>query len=261
MVREPSIFNMKAIDDVVRHVGDFIYQHCDKANVEIEAKFGIFIDKYTQQRFSLPACTETILTYEMERNTRFESNMPLEQHRHFNKMFNDLVSKSNASDHKGERIRYKHTRETDRFYAIQGTRNKWRVTTDQQTGAIVPNGIVEKVRVADLNVFSPKSPLDYRISINIEIPREKPTSEPVYERNKDRLSYKHGGFTFDLTQVKGAKDREPDVRHELELEVIDPTELAREKTKLERKEPSQYQAIIETMMNNIRLLSRKALKL
>lgn len=35
MVREPSIFNMKAIDDVVRYVGDFIYQHCDKANVEV----------------------------------------------------------------------------------------------------------------------------------------------------------------------------------------------------------------------------------
>lgn len=180
----------------------------------------------------------------------------------------------------GERIRYKHTRETDRFYAIQGTRNKWRVTTDQQTGAIVPNGIVEKVRVADLNIYSPRSPLDYRISINLEIPRKalslrvcyllmshgmcagtKPTSEPVYERNKDRLSYNHGGFTFDLTQVKGAKDREPDVRHELELEIMDPSELAREKSKLERKEPSQYQAIIETMMNNIRLLSRQALKM
>jgi hypothetical protein len=69
---------------------------------------------------------------------------------------------------------------------------------------VVPNGIIEKIRVADLNIHSPNQPLDYRISVNIEKPREKPNSAPVYERNKDRISYKHGGIAFDLTQVKGS---------------------------------------------------------
>lgn len=66
------------------------------------------------------------------------------------------------------------------------------------------NGIIEKIRVADLNIHSPNQPLDYRISINLEQPREKTTGSPMFERNKDRISYQHGGIQFDLTQVKGS---------------------------------------------------------
>lgn len=101
-------------------------------------------------------------------------------------------------------MKYKHTKETDRFFEIPATRSKVRVTVDQGTGKIVPNGIIEKIRVADLNIHSPNQPLDYRISINIEKPREKPNSPSVFERNKDRISYQHGGIAFDLTQVKGS---------------------------------------------------------
>lgn len=45
------------------------------------------------------------------------------------------------------------------------------MTVDQQ-GQIVPNGIIEKERVADLNVHAPNQPLDFRISINVEHPRK-----------------------------------------------------------------------------------------
>jgi polynucleotide 5'-triphosphatase len=125
----------------------------------------------------------------------------------------------------------------------------------------VPNGIIEKIRVADLNIHAPNQSLDYRISINIETPRTKPTSNPTYERNKDRISYQHGGIAFDLTQVKGAAGKEAELRHELELEFADASTLAKEKLKQDRKEYSQYTSMIEVFMNNIRLLSRNALKL
>lgn len=117
------------------------------------------------------------------------------------------------------------------------------------------------MRVADLNIHAPNQALDFRISINRELPRTKPNSSPVFERNKDRISYQHGGIAFDLTQVKGAADKDPDVRHELELEFADASVLAGERSKHERKEPSQYTQMIEVFMNNIRLLSRYALKL
>lgn len=74
-------------------------------------------------------------------------------------------------------------------------------------------------------------PLDFRISINAEIPSKKvlnnnnnyhhhlyilmhtfflktepkPNGDYTYERQKDRLSYQHGGLNFDLTQVKTIK--------------------------------------------------------
>lgn len=112
-----------------------------------------------------------------------------------------------------------------------------------------------------MNIHAPNQSLDYRISINIENPRTKPTSNPVFERNKDRISYQHGGIAFDLTQVKGAASKESDLRHELELEFADASALAKEKVKYDRKEQSQYTPMIEVFMNNIRLLSRSALKL
>ncbi|EIE78235.1 mRNA capping enzyme, beta chain [Rhizopus delemar RA 99-880] len=73
-----------------------------------------------------------------------------------------MVTKTRAKDYKGERIQYKHTNEIDRFYAIPNSNSKWR---------IVPNGIIEKERIADLNIHSPNQPLDFRISVNVEHPR------------------------------------------------------------------------------------------
>lgn len=125
---------------------------------------------------------------------------------------------------------------------------------------MVPNGIIEKKRLADINIHSPNQPLDYRISINIESPRPKPTGDYAFERNKDRISYQHGGIAFDLTQVKGEGNKEQDLRHELELEIADCKLLSKEKMKYDRKEPSQYMQTIEAFMNNVRILSRSALK-
>ncbi|RCH80349.1 mRNA-capping enzyme subunit beta, partial [Rhizopus stolonifer] len=222
----------------------------------IEAKLGVLIDKQTNERIAIEALSETIIDPRHARYYRFESNMTLEQHRHFNNMLNDLVNKTQAREYKGERIKYKHTIETDRFYEMPNSRQKCRVTTDKE-GKIVPHGIIEKQRVADLNIHAPNQLLDYRISINIEKPQPKPTTSPSFERNKDRISYQHGNIAFDLTQVKG-----PDTptRHELELEFADASLLAQEKLKYDRKENSQYTQMIEIFMNNIRLLSRSALK-
>ncbi|KAF1798186.1 mRNA triphosphatase CET1 [Mucor lusitanicus] len=261
VAREPSIFGVKPVDDVTKYIADFIAEHCQLENVEIEAKLGVLIEKRTNQRISMGALSETIIHSDYMRQYRFESNMPLEQHRHFNKILNDMVNKTQAREYRGERIKYKHTIETDKFYEIPHSRQKLRVTTENATGKIVPNGIIEKVRVADLNIHAPNQALDFRISINRELPRTKPNSSPVFERNKDRISYQHGGIAFDLTQVKGAADKDPDVRHELELEFADASVLAGERSKHERKEPSQYTQMIEVFMNNIRLLSRYALKL
>ncbi|KAL9538324.1 hypothetical protein MBANPS3_011017 [Mucor bainieri] len=257
IAREPSIFGVKPVDDVTKYIADFIAEHCQLENVEIEAKLGVLIEKRTNQRINMGALSET----NYMRQYRFESNMPLEQHRHFNKILNDMVNKTQAREYRGERIKYKHTIETDKFYEIPHTRKKLRVTTESATGKIVPNGIIEKVRVADLNIHAPNQALDFRISINRELPRTKPNSDSVFERNKDRISYQHGGIAFDLTQVKGAADKDPDVRHELELEFADANLLATEKSKHDRKEPSQYTQMVEVFMNNIRLLSRYALKL
>ncbi|KAI8883168.1 mRNA triphosphatase CET1 [Backusella circina FSU 941] len=260
LAREPSIFNIKPADDIVKYLANFLGSHCKLENVEIEAKLGILIDKQTGKRMDIGAFTETIISRQDNRYYRFESNMSLEQHRHYNKMLNELVEKTNAPDYRGERIRYKHTNETDRFYEDSKTRKKCRVTVDQKTGQVVPNGIIEKTRVIDLNIHSPMQALDYRISVNLENPRPKPTTPATYERNKDRISYQHGGISFDLTQVKTAAGKEGELSHELELEFADVKALANEKDKYDNKQHSQYTQMIEVFVNNIRLLSRNTLR-
>lgn len=111
----------------------------------------MFIDKQTQDRVRMDCQTETgkndtnwskekdlvvsilVIPSHMTRMLRFESNMPLQQHKYYNQLLNDLVNKSQT---RGEKIRYRHTRETDRFHPIPGSREKCRVTIDQQTGQV-----------------------------------------------------------------------------------------------------------------------------
>ncbi|CAO3625417.1 unnamed protein product [Cunninghamella echinulata] len=255
--KEPSIFNVRPMDDITKIIHDFIWKYCQEEYVEIEAKLGIFIDKRTSERANMYVKTETVIPKDIIRNYRFESNMPLSQHKYYNNILNDLVNKSNQKDYKGEPIKYRHIYEKDQFHDV-GRGIKHRVTIDEKTNKIVPNGIIEKKRIDDLNIHSPMHPLDFRISINAEIPRPRPNNGYIYERKKDRLSYQHGGLNFDLTQVKTTTDREPDLRHELELEFIDAQQLATEKEKQERRESNAFTSSIERFVNNIRMLSKHA---
>ncbi|KAM3582389.1 mRNA-capping enzyme subunit beta [Umbelopsis sp. WA50703] len=179
--------------------------------------------------------------------------MSLNQHKQYNVMLNELVQKSPG----GERVKYKHTRERDRFYKLSNGR-KIRVTTDQQTGEIVPNGVLEKTRIADLNIYSPNQAFDYRISVSLESPASIPEGSHMFERNKDRLSYSQGNIQFDLTQVKSPDSiGQQDVTHELELEFIDANLLAAEKRKQAQGEASEFANMIEVFLDNARMLSKR----
>jgi hypothetical protein len=92
------------------------------------------------------------------------------------------------------------------------------VTKDERTGEVVE--CVRKIRLGDLNVYSPKRAADWRVSVNLEVPSEysraplgirnliylwfavpQPGGTPTHTRRKDRISYSHEEFSIDLTQV------------------------------------------------------------
>jgi len=75
---------------------------------------------------------------------------------------------------------------------------------------------IVKARIADLNLHFPEFPFDCRISINLEMDwdgevadlermqanKSQASHRPAPpNRNKDRLSYSHGQYQIDLTQV------------------------------------------------------------
>ncbi|KAG0257802.1 mRNA-capping enzyme subunit beta [Actinomortierella ambigua] len=251
-----AFFGTTVPDDVVRVVSEFLFEHCNKPNVEIEAKLGVLMDNRTGQRISLPVRNEVAIISGQPAWYRFSSDMTLPA------------------------TQYKHTRETDRFFK-DGIQGKVRVTVDQKTGQVVPNGIVKKDRVADLDIYSPRNPFDFRISVNIEAPAQMPTGTPQFERNKDRISYRHNHFKIDLTQVK-RMDTQPrpgmyqmqrpmggaagggmnpmDMTHELEIEFVHPEELIREREAWIRSGGQQRERFMDMVgwfVDNIRGLAAR----
>lgn len=124
-------------------------------------------------------------------------------------------------------VHYKHRREVDRFFELPpdlqsqlpgcmrsrlGSRSRnvrVRVTYDQKTREIL-NKII-KARVADIDLHMPSSPMDCRLSINLEMNWDGSAEDLEQlagnqgdrqpERSKDRLSYTQGHYQVDLTQV------------------------------------------------------------
>ncbi|KAF9373958.1 mRNA-capping enzyme subunit beta, partial [Podila verticillata] len=269
--RDHAFFGTDVLDDVVRAVGEFLFQHCHHPNVEIEAKLGILTDNNTGRRIELPVMSETVIMSQRPAWYRFVSDMTIDQHAHFNTLLNNRLGETRQKDFKGYQIQYKHTKEIDQFY--MGPQGKTRVTKDQATNAVIPGGIVKKDRIADLDVFSPRSPFDFRVSVNVEVPVPSPTGNPQFERHKDRISYRHHNFKIDLTQVKTANSpnntqrpnysqmarpaQQPDVTHELEIEFVHPEELVRERTiRLSGQgRPDRFWEIVGYFINNVRGLA------
>ena len=124
---------------------------------------------------------------------------------------------------------YVHTKECDSFYELspatelslpqsvkavynpRHSKAKVRLTHDQKTGNLLAKII--KIRLADMDVYSPHTAFDWRVSINLEMEwkgnmkdlnpvQDGPLSrQKSADRNKDRMTYKHLAYQIDLTQV------------------------------------------------------------
>jgi hypothetical protein len=195
-------------------------------------------------------------------------------------------------------VQYKHRREIDRFFDLPpdlqeripgcvrnrlGKRSKnvrVRVTYDQKTREIL--GRIIKARVADINIHMPLCPMDCRISINLEMDWDGSVEEleqvtaghaQQQDRNKDRLSYKHGNYQIDLTQVTHSspvpgvspplissclhRAQRTEKEHELEIELA-PAITIDQGRKAISGAPHRYQELVEGFVDNIRILARKA---
>lgn len=139
-----------------------------------------------------------------------------------NNFLNEQVKASLANDSSRIPISYAHKKERDTFYEVSAQelppvirqnlnprhKPKVRVTTDAKTGAVIAK--IVKCRVADIDVYSPRTPVDWRVSVNLEMEYDGDISHLTMadaskggrgERNKDRMSYRHLAYQIDLTQV------------------------------------------------------------
>ncbi|KAI0726249.1 mRNA triphosphatase CET1 [Fomitopsis betulina] len=260
-----SILGVEPLDEFIREVADFVHHTIMTRQeveglVEVEAKIGVLKDKASGQRIQLPVLVETILMPNSV-DSRFESNMSSMQHKHFNELLNGLKIAPPPTATSG--ISYTHLRLIDSFYQSPDSRDKIRVTRDEKTGKV--EQCVRKVRLGDLDIFSPKRAADWRISVNLEIPVPPPIGTASHTRRKDRLSYTHEEFNIDLTQVtsstsSGAK---PEVFHELEIEFARSDYLLSAAVKrgdpnVSELERGAFDELIRAFVNNARILTRNA---
>lgn len=235
---EATITGVKPYEEVSKAVADFLFVNVVNGSdiqeimsrgikFEIEAKLGTLIDKDTNHRVDRNVASECIL--ESSSRVAFRSSMTEVHHKAFNDFLNHVVIQADPrAPHGGNRVQvhYKHRRELDRFFELppdmqnripgcmrarlggRGRSIKVRVTHDQKTQEVI--GKIIKARVADIDIHMPTSPMDCRISINLEMDWDGSVEELEQlasqgdkqpDRAKDRLSYTQGHYQVDLTQV------------------------------------------------------------
>ncbi|EEA21916.1 mRNA-capping enzyme subunit beta [Talaromyces marneffei ATCC 18224] len=295
---EPSISGKIPYEEITKTVCDFLFKEVvcrpdlaagaagaaatgSGAMLEIEAKLGRIMDKDRQGRLRLPVMSECILQTENSGyRTAFESSMSLAQHQAMNNFLNEAVKASMPQAGLNRiPLSYAHKRERDTFYEVPPSelppliqnylnprhKPKVRVTTDQKTGEILAKII--KCRLADLDVYSPRTNVDWRISVNLEMNYDRDvhnfpiagggSQKPGGERIKDRMSYRHLAYQIDLTQVGTADSAiKKDFEHELEVE-ISAAEVRRQgELAREGNERNQYEELIKGFVDNVRFLAR-----
>ncbi|CAE6486126.1 unnamed protein product [Rhizoctonia solani] len=253
----PSIINSEPLDEVAQEICSWIEYYTQNLNpehVEIEAKLGIIIDKGSNSRLGGLSLTECVLPPELPIDTRFESNMPQQAHKHYNGLLNKLVAQAVPGQ---ARVKYSHTKLVDEFYGEGG--DKIRLTRDEKTGKVA--ACVRKKRIANLDVHSPKQNVDWRISINVEEPASNPTGNPAHTRRKDRISYTHQAFKIDLTQVTSSHNGpNQQLLHELEVEFVNAAELLRHRARRTQLGPgaNPFDDLVRVFVNNVRIMARNS---
>ncbi|KXN82860.1 mRNA-capping enzyme subunit beta [Leucoagaricus sp. SymC.cos] len=270
-----SILGVEPLDEFIKEIADFVHHMImvvspgyPPGKIEVEAKVGILKERTSERRLEMPVLVESILQPDAL-DIRFESNMSLQQHKHFNDRLNQLTSASQQSSHPASALKYTHQILVDSFFPLDpnsgsSDREKIRVTRDEKTGQVVE--CIHKIRLGDLNIFSPKQHADWRVSVNLEVPKQHPIGTVTHKRKKDRLSYSHEEFIIDLTQVASSTSAAApsQISHELEIEIarselLKLTAARRNDMNIPEHERSAFDELIRAFVNNARILVRNAI--
>lgn len=246
------------VDDRVRYVVNFILEHVNAPNVEIEAKLGTLIEKSHEVRAIelVPVLCETPIRHESNKDTRFQSDVGGEVFTRLNDRLNKRVE-ATADLHTG-RIHYLRTREMDVYWPGRVRETKVRRTAPDGSEQYETVRVQSKKRLGDLNVLCPNKIADIRYSASREEDCSIPSnSAPQMRRIKDRISYKYEYLSIDITcvEMQEKASTEPSTTFEVEVEIDSATDLYGEVLKYRHQdETSKLFDIAGSLVNTVRLL-------
>ncbi|CDO93252.1 unnamed protein product [Kluyveromyces dobzhanskii CBS 2104] len=270
---DESILAFIPEDDLTKSVQDWIYATLIAVDpelrqfVEVEMKYGVIIDPSTSNRVNPPVSSQCVFT---DLDSTMKPDVDERVFDEFNRYIKNLselnenMGKFNIIDSFASDLSYRVRTHTERPKFL-------RMTRDVNTGRIAQ--FIEKRKISQILLYSPKDSYDTKISISLELP--VPDSDPPEKyqhhtptgnRIKKRTSYIHNDSCtrFDITKVenkpirvnnKHEKEAESDTTYEVELEINTPALLnAFENIQHDSKE---YAAIVRTFLNNGTIVRRK----
>jgi hypothetical protein len=91
---------------------------------------------------------------------------------------------------------------------------------------------IKKIKLVSLDFEFTDTPFDIRVSLSQEIPKtieefmvgidgaSELNENDLFKREKDRMSYRHQAWSFDITTVKTIENSVPTIQYEVELETV-----------------------------------------
>jgi len=287
MGRFKGLFGWSPQNDLYANVTDFISTKVAASpDVEIEARLGKLVisngdSDSDLSRQGLPVETMCQVNREkMHTNVRFESGVPHEKMRHLNKVFNNWTNNSKNPPPQNKQffpdITYKRTKEIDRFYSIEDSKQRIRETICSETGIVKATIIKEKM--GSIEIHMPKTAFDFRISASLEkpVPQVEKGRHPDCIRKKDRISYEFECFSIDVTtistwdgptpacaedimQKSGEQQHSPSSRtYEVEIEIRDVKFLRHHRKLFATRQQNCFQQLCTVFFNHCVHLSHTA---
>jgi len=279
-----GLFGWMPQNDAYQNVIEFISKKvASSPDVEIEARLGKIVLTNADadsdlSRHGLPVETMCQVNREkMHTNVRFESGVPHEKLKHFNKTLNNWLTNSQNPEVPPSKqkfypnIGYKRTTHIDRFFEIEDSKNRIRETRDPKSGKIL-NTII-KEGMGSMEFHMPKTDFDFRISASLEKPVPPVPSDrnPDTIRKKNRLSYTFECFSIDITTVESWENPTREIAesvmdhakagtttefpptsrtYEIELEVADIKFLRKQRQQFATKQGNCFQQLCITFFNH-----------
>lgn len=247
------------VDDRIRYIVNFILEHVNSPNVEIEVKLGLLIAKEHNVRATqvVPVTCETAINQQSNQETRFESNVGEQMFFNLNNRLNQRVEQTERETK--NKVSFTRSRHLDVYY--QGNIREVKEIRKRADGSEYYQTIhvQSKTRLGDLNVLCPIAHLDMRYSASREEPAEiQPNMVPTRQRLKDRISYRYEYLSIDITCVNmetiGGKSGSLRT-YEVEIEIDSSARLYEEVKKYQQGDDSSKLFDIATcLVNTVRIL-------
>eukprot|EP00455_Lapot_gusevi_P003400 TRINITY_DN11394_c0_g1_i4.p1 TRINITY_DN11394_c0_g1~~TRINITY_DN11394_c0_g1_i4.p1 ORF type:complete len:364 (-),score=55.77 TRINITY_DN11394_c0_g1_i4:28-1119(-) len=239
-----SILGYEAPDDVVEAIKAFFARYAAYPDVEFEGKFGIFQAKAAGASRYDPKVTTMAVLDSTRPDYFFKAEVEPALFQSVNRMMNQRVQSYSSL------VKCTFTTEHDQFH-----HDKTRVSKDRHGNVL---RCIRKHRLEDLNIYSPTTGLDFRISASSEEPAPEPHTPCHYQRTKNRISYAFEIWRLDMTEVfffAGDLNQNVQPTYEIELEILDMQCLRTEFDKYQRGQQNYFHTLARSFLANLKTLA------